>query len=59
MRASAAAYQHALALYEERLSEYMVADDARHDCVIHFLEALGGETALVRSAEMLAEEGTR
>jgi hypothetical protein len=53
-RASAAAYRHALALYEKRFCEFMLAGDFRHPAVLHFLLALGGEDALFEHARWVA-----
>ncbi|MDI3284249.1 hypothetical protein [Polyangium sp. 15x6] len=53
-RATASSYRHALALFEDRFCEFMLPDNHRHSCVLHFVQALGGERALLEHASNLA-----
>jgi hypothetical protein len=54
VRASASGYQHALALFENRFSEFMLAGSYHHAGVLHLLHTLGGEDALFEHARWLA-----
>ena len=53
-RASASAYRHALALFEHRFCEFMLAGNYYHHSVLRFVHALGGDDALFEYARWLS-----
>jgi len=53
-RATAPAYRHALALFERRFCELMLAGSDHHGHVLHFVQTLGDDDALLAHARMLA-----
>lgn len=53
-RAEASAYRHALALFERRFCELALAGSDHHRHVLHFVQALGDDDALVAYARTLA-----
>lgn len=54
VRASVSAYRHALAPYEHRFCEFMLAGNYHHPSVLHFVQTLGGDEALFEHARWLA-----
>jgi hypothetical protein len=53
-RASASAYRHALALFENRFCEFMLPGNYYYPRVLYFVQVFGGEEALFDLARSLA-----